>query len=593
MHGVDLTVDPALDASLSRWEEHGRPSLPVSGFVLERRPGAQHRGVYDAQTGAAVFETSEHVLRTAPSPDRQHVALQLAESADEDGYLAVVDVASGRVSRHPDVRCRYDPMRWTADSCAVELVAQHPRSLVRLDVRLGTVSTDVTVDVDPQARVRLFPAGPDGMLVETRAGFPTRLVDRRTGTCLGSFPAVVSVADLGQDVLVQGRRTLVLVDPRTGAQRWSWHDPRVQITSSTVTGTAVHLAAVRDGRSVLLTVVHGELVDEWPVVWRGSVATVTEIAAAGTALRALVESPTSPPQVLDVHDLRTADQGAARSAGATPDPPGATTTWHEVRADDGVVLTVVVTSPTTASGPAPLLLSCYGGFDVADLPVFEPTIPAWVESGGRYATAHVRGGGEHGSRWRDAGTGREKRRGIEDLTCIARWLVAGGLTRPDLLVLVGASHGGVLVTSCALGAPDLCAGVVSTAAPLDLLTLEMHPLGSAWTREFGDPSTPAGLDELRSISPLYRAESWPDGVVPPAFLGIVLDEDSRVDALATHAVTAALRAKGGSALTWSAPQTGHGSNHLDSLHRLGATVLSCAATMTRRTPPPLEGPRLS
>ncbi|MFD0772456.1 prolyl oligopeptidase family serine peptidase, partial [Streptomonospora algeriensis] len=171
------------------------------------------------------------------------------------------------------------------------------------------------------------------------------------------------------------------------------------------------------------------------------------------------------------------------------------------------------------------------------------------------------------------------------LAAAARGLIDAGFTRADLLLFAGASHGGVIVTACALADPGLCAGVVSTAAPLDLLNLDAHPLGRNWIGEFGDPGTAEGRARLEAVSPLSRAEKLAPGTGPPAFLGIVLDEDSRIAADDTDRLVTVLRRKGGTAELWRAPSTGHGGNHLDSLHRLGATVLGFAEQVTGSTAP--------
>lgn len=581
MPATTVPIHSALDSALTHWEQLGRPGLPDRGFTLSRRAGRQRRGIYHALTGTPVLEPDEHILSMAPAPDGRHIAVQLAEHADEAAILAVVDVSTSRLHRFPDVGCRYEPMRWCPDSCTVELIARDPNRLVSIKVRDGDVSTE---QVAQDARVRLFPAGMHGVLTESRAGEATKLVDRGNRVCMAMFPTITRVLDFGEDVLVHAGRSIHVLASRAGEERWAWHDPLLQITALTTTRDAVYLAGVRAGASRLIILVAGEVIQDLPVQYQGSAAVATDLTSDENGqVHVLIEAPMLPPCVIRAQDLESEVPQVAPSTA-----PSARTVMFEVSADDGTPLTVAVTSPAGLDGPAPMILTCYGGFGVADLPVFEPTIPAWIEAGGRYATAHVRGGGEHGAAWREAGRGRNKHRGIDDLACIAHGLIDAGLTRPELLVLVGASHGGVLVTSCAVGHPGLCTGVISTAAPLDLLRLDDHPLGSAWSREFGDPDTPEGIAEMRLISPLHRARSLPEGTVPPRFLGIVLAEDSRVNAAATEEVAAALEDKGAHATVWRAPSTGHGTNHLDSLHRLGAVVLSFAAATTGSGPSHIE-----
>ncbi|MDA2806055.1 prolyl oligopeptidase family serine peptidase [Nocardiopsis suaedae] len=639
---------PALDAALAEWEHHGRPGLPDRGFALSRLPGRERRGIYRVGGAAAgggavpVFEPEGHILRMAPSPDGRRIAVQLAERADEDAALVLVDTATGGARTYAEVRCRYDPVLWSEDSSRAELVAGGSHRFVELDARTGAVRTS---DAPTGARLRLFPGGERGLLAESRPGAATVLTDRATGSVLGTFPAVVRVLGAGDGVLVDTGRRITVLDARDGSETWSWEDASLRVTSVAArAGGALRevlAAGVRAGRSVLVRLREGEAVDESPVVYRGEPAVATDVGADADRFDVLIEGPVLPPRVVAADELlrhasrreqsaslptdRTAAQGAAESApsprahaaagqpcedrrvehrthrasdratepataaqGAAPVP--ARTERLAFPADDGTDVPVVVTSPVDAAGPTPLILTCYGGFGVPSLATFEPTVPAWVGHGGRYAIAQIRGGGEHGAAWREAGRGAAKERGIDDLAAVARGLTAAGLTRPDLLVLVGASHGGVVAASCAFGSPGLCAGVVSTAAPLDLLNLDAHPLGRHWIGEFGGPD---GTEEpgperdgrnehLRRISPLHRARNLPAGAAgPPRFLGIVLDEDSRVAADDTLAVVEALRRAGGEAALWRAPRTGHGGNHLDSLHLLGAAVLGFAATAAR------------
>ncbi|WP_304454806.1 prolyl oligopeptidase family serine peptidase [Nocardiopsis sp. YSL2] len=578
-HDSSPALVPAIDTALAQWERHGRPGLPEHGFALSRPPGRRRHGIYRADTGSPVFEPEGHILRMAPSPDGRSICVQLAERADEDAALGLVDAATGALRLYPEVRCRYDPMLWDDDSSGVELVAGGSRRLVRLDAGTGR---STAAAVPPDTRLRLFPGGRRGLLAESRSGRPSRLVDRATGVELAAFAAIVRVVPVGDDIVVDDGVRLHGLDPGSGAHRWRWGDPDLRVTSLAAHGQDIVAVGVRAGRSVIVRLVQGAVAAEREVTYRGGPAVATGVSADAGRFHALVEGPALPPRVVPAEELLSdpAEELLSDRPATVRRPAPAHTEHHVFTAEDGARVPVVVTSPADAKGPAPLILTCYGGFGVPSLPTFEPTVPAWIEQGGRYAIAQVRGGGEHGPAWRRAGHGLAKGRGIDDLTVIARGLVEAGLTRPDLLVLAGASHGGVLATSCALGSPDLCAGVVSTAAPLDLLNLGAHPLGQRWADEFGASDTPEGREHLRRISPLHRAGALASGTALPRFLGIVLAEDSRVAADDTLAVADALRRVGGSATVWRAPGTGHGGNHLDSLHRLGATVLSFAAATT-------------
>ncbi|MFW5418736.1 prolyl oligopeptidase family serine peptidase [Nocardiopsis sp. CNT-189] len=567
---------PDLDAALARWERHGRPGLPDRGFALSRLPGRSRQGIYRAGDGSPVLEPDGHILLMAPSPDGRRIALQLAGRADEDAALALLDTATGALRTYPEVRCRYDPVLWSGDSSRAELAASGSGRIAALDAATGRLRTSAA---PAGARLRYFPGGARGVLAESRPGAPTALTDLATGAGLGAFPAVTRVAAYGDGgALVGSGARLHAVDTRSGAELWSWADPSLRITSFAVLGEEVLAAGVRAGRSVLVRIVRGAVADDRPVSYGGAPAVASGVGADAGRFLVLVEGPALPPRVVEAGGLQ-----GGRPAAAAP-ASSARTERYAFTADDGAEVPVVITSPAGATGPAPLILTCYGGFGVPSLATFEPTVPAWVGHGGRYAIAQIRGGGEHGAAWREAGRGAAKERGVADLAAAARGLARAGLTRPDLLVLAGASHGGTVAAACALGSPGLCAGVVSTAAPLDLLDLGSHPLGRHWIAEFGAQGGPEAAERLRRISPLHLARGLAPGTALPRFLGIVLEEDSRVAAADTRAVVEALRRAGGDADLWCAPGTGHGGNHLDGLHRLGAAVLGFAAAATRPAP---------
>lgn len=581
MPPTPFPISPTLDAALSRWEEHARPGLPDRGFSLGRAAGGSSRGIYAAGSQRPVFETREHILRMAVAPGGRRIALQLAERADEDGTLAVLDVGSGTLRRYSDIRCRYEPMVWTSSGGCLALVTRDPHRILRMDVAHEEITADrLTTD----ARCRLFAVGDHLLIAESRAGRPTRLMRHTDGECLGEFASIVDVTALDDHTaLVRDGIGVSAVDAHTGTRLWRWEDAASRVTGVAVADGSVHLAIARGGRSVHLQLAHGVVVHEWRSTIGGSIATISDLGAVDSDAQAVIEGPTEPPRIVSLRPAAEREHHRPSGAGDFD------TVWHEFPADDGAVLTALVTSPRGLAGPLPTILACYGGFGVPDLAVFEPTIPAWVGTGCRYVTGHIRGGGEHGERWRTAGRGKNKRRGIDDLLCIARGLVDSGLTSPGRLVLAGASHGGTIVASMALAYPGACAGFVTTAAPLDLTALERHPLGRMWLDEFGDTGSLEGRREVRAISPLHRARAIPVGVRRPRYLGIVLSEDSRVDRGDTEELAAALRTGGGDAAVWEAPRAGHGGNHLDALHDLGAVLLTFAAHTTGHIFP-LRGP---
>lgn len=558
-----------LDAALHRYEQLGRTTLPSHGYRCGRLPGRTRRGLYRVADGAPVFEPDGHILSWAPADDRSHIAVQVAVAADEDAVLVIVDAVSGAVAEFDDLRCRYDPMLWDPTSSRLSMVASG--RLVDVDVDSMAV---VGVDDLPEGRWRLFPGGPDGLLTHSRSGLPTRIVDRATRNQIAQAPAVTTIVDCGGQAVYGDGRGLHAIEPTSGRSLWTWSDPDITPTTTAVSGDRLLVAGVRCGRSAVLEIVDGVVVDDVDLEAVLGPVTVSALAAAdadatGGRFAMLVESFTVPPIQLSLADVRGGDAGASSESVRRLTIP----------ADDGVDLSVVVAVPDV-DGPRPMILTCYGGFGVCALPEFEPTAAAWVENGGSYAVAQVRGGGEYGAAWRAAGYGAAKQRGVDDLVCIARGLVTAGLTTPDRLVLAGASHGGVLAASGAFGAPESCAGVVATAAPLDLTRLDEHPLGHRWAAEFGADRTLEGDERLVSLSPLHRAARLAGAENIPVLLGIVLGEDTRVSGDATRRTVDVLRDIGARAELVEYQGAGHGGNHVDVLHAMGARLLAFAAETT-------------
>lgn len=571
-----------LDDALARAERHGRPGLPVGGFTLGRADDRSRRGIHRVD-GTTVIEPDGHLHRIFPSPDRRRVAVEWAPSADENAVFGIVDVAAGTLRLHPDIRLRYDTVVWAADSRSLDVVASRNRMLVTLDLETDTRRA---VPLESEARLRLFPGGKSGLRALSSGSRGTTLTDQATGTLLGRWPALLRAAPLDAGVLVWHDGGLDAVandgagvdgDAKRGLL-WHWSDPDAQIVDVAAHGDRVVVLAVADGRSVLVDLVDGVEIERSEADSAGSdTLTTTAIGFDDGVLHLGVEGPLTPPRIV----ARTKEH-------ATIAPPPAetlgATVRHDLPADDGATLTVHVTAPLGAEGPVPLILTCYGGFGVPHLPLFEPTVPAWVAFGGAYASAQLRGGGERGRAWREAGRGARKQRTIADLADVARGLIAAGITRPDLLVLAGASLGGVIAAGCAIEHPELCAGFVTTAAPLDLLALDDHPLGARWRAEFGDDGTPESRARLRTLSPLAQAEALPVGTPIPSYLGVVLGEDTRVLARDTHRMVEALQQAGGSARLWTAAGAGHGANESAALHALGLTVLDFAAEVTTAMP---------
>lgn len=188
--------------------------------------------------------------------------------------------------------------------------------------------------------------------------------------------------------------------------------------------------------------------------------------------------------------------------------------------------------------PQPTLLYGYGGFNVPLTPTFRAAWPAWVEAGGVLVVANLRGGGEFGREWHEAGIRDRKQNVFDDFVAVARDLFATGVTVPGRLALHGGSNGGLLVGAVMTQHPDLAAAVLPAVGVLDMLRFHRFTIGSAWISDYGDPEDAEDFAVLRAYSPLHNLR---EGVAYPATLVLTGDHDDRVVPAHSHKFIAQLQ----------------------------------------------------
>ena len=191
----------------------------------------------------------------------------------------------------------------------------------------------------------------------------------------------------------------------------------------------------------------------------------------------------------------------------------------------------------TADTPA--LLYGYGGFDVSLTPAFSVTNLVWMEAGGVYAQPNLRGGGEYGKPWHDAGTKERKQNVFDDFIAAAEWLFAHHYTSPQKLVLSGASNGGLLVGATVNQRPDICRVAWPAVGVMDMLRFHKFTVGYAWVSDYGSSDDSAGFKYLSAYSPVHAVKV---GAKYPAVLVTTADHDDRVYPAHSFKYAAALQA---------------------------------------------------
>lgn len=206
---------------------------------------------------------------------------------------------------------------------------------------------------------------------------------------------------------------------------------------------------------------------------------------------------------------------------------------------DGTSIPMFVVTRADRTGPAPTILYGYGGFGISLTPYYSPAILAWVEAGGAYAIANLRGGGEYGKRWHDAGRGKYKQNGFDDFIAAAEYLKRERIAAADGLAIQGESNGGLLVGAVVNQRPDLFAAALPGVGVMDMLRFDRFTGGQFLIEEYGDPCVEADFVVLRSYSPYHNVQA---GVDYPAILVTTADTDDRVVPAQSFKYVAALQA---------------------------------------------------
>jgi prolyl oligopeptidase len=195
-------------------------------------------------------------------------------------------------------------------------------------------------------------------------------------------------------------------------------------------------------------------------------------------------------------------------------------------------------------GSSPTMLYGYGGFSVTTLPVYRQDVPAWLERGGIWVTASLRGGAEYGETWHKGGMLEKKQNVFNDFIAVAEQLVKDGYTSPARLGIMGGSNGGLLVGVVMEQRPDLFAVALPAVGVMDMLRYDKFTGGALWTTEYGSASNPAQFPFLIKYSPVQNIKS---GICYPATLVTTADHDDRVVPSHSFKFAAALQAGQGCA----------------------------------------------
>ena len=192
---------------------------------------------------------------------------------------------------------------------------------------------------------------------------------------------------------------------------------------------------------------------------------------------------------------------------------------------DGTRVPMFIVRKKGTAGPAPTMLYGYGGFNAAMTPSFNPANIAWVERGGVYVVANIRGGSEYGNAWHDAGRLANKQNVFDDFIAAGEFLKKNGIAAPKGLAAIGRSNGGLLVGAVTNQRPDLFDAVAPGVGVMDMLRFDRFTAGRYWVDDYGHPGKEADFKTLLAYSPYHNIKG---GRAYPPLIAVTADTDDRV-----------------------------------------------------------------
>jgi prolyl oligopeptidase len=504
-----------------------------------------------------------------PSPDGRKVAVSLSEHGTEDGSLYVYDAGSGKVAGEPipHVNLMGGSVAWRHDGSGFWYTRCADPAGFRQQVwfrELGGAPDRVDLAggfADERIAEHNLSASPDGRWVMDRVqkgdGGEGQVFLRSQGAG-GSWWQVAGIPDKCVQAVL-GPDALYLLSRRDA--------PHGKVLRLPVTGDAT-VAGARE------IVPASELIIEDLAVTRDTVW-VADIDGGPQQVRAFDTSGKPLPPVhipplssVSSYVARLSVLGQDRIAwsresftepatwwvaadGQAPRPTALRTTTpvdlsgYEVTREfatsrDGTRIPLnVITAPGIArDGTAPALLTAYGGYGMSQVPRFDPELLLWLEQGGVYVVANIRGGGEFGEQWHHAGRLATKQNCFDDFIACADHLHSSRITSRDRLVIMGGSNGGLLMGAVLTQRPDIARAVVAAVPVMDSLRSETTTNGRFNTTEFGTVEDPELFTALLAYSPYHNVV---DGTAYPAVLLTAGENDTRVDAWHAKKMTARLQ----------------------------------------------------
>ena len=524
-----------------------------------------------------------------PAHDGRKLAYTLHENNADEATLHVVDVAGGKDSAADRIRLYYDSLAWDAAGTGLYYTWSPTGAGVtpadraaRADIRYHALGTDPARDAvvrpavgDPNA-YQGASASRDGHWLFASVGTfarndlyfkDLRVKSAAWRTLVAGVPAHFSVEAWNDRFYVTtddgaSRYRVLVAEPASPARsQWKEIVPEAAdavLEDASIVGGRLALSYLRNAASGLeIRTLDGRPIRTVTLPGIGSSGGLVGTPAEDQAFYSF-SSFTEPPEIWRTSIARGGARLWARQVvPVDPKPYVVEQVFYPSKDGTRIPMFLVHRKDLPRDGSTPFLLYGYGGFNLSMEPAFSAQLYPWLEAGGAYALANLRGGGEYGEDWHKAGELANKQHVFDDFIAAGEYLVGQHWTKPERLAIRGGSNGGLLVGAVLTQRPDLFKAVICEVPLLDMVRYHRFGNGPAWVSEYGSADNEADFRWLYAYSPYHHVTA---GTAYPAVLMSSSDSDDRVDPLHARKMTAALQAAttGGPVLLRIEAHAGHG-----------------------------------
>ncbi|MEY2884540.1 MAG: hypothetical protein RL490_2264 [Pseudomonadota bacterium] len=576
----------AIKARLTQLFDYERVTLPVSRGArtfYRRNSGLQNQSVLYVREGDAsprvlidpngwAKDGATALAEWAPSTDGRFIAYAVQDGGTDWRTIKVLDVASGQPLADDLDWVKFSGIAWNADSSGF-FYSRHPADPKGKDFVSAVYDHDVwfhRVGTPQSADTKIYAStghpgyynqadsSDDGRWLVIRsstgsdANFEIRVADTRSAapeliTLVPERKADWRFAGAEGDTLyfvtndgAPRYRVVAFTGVASGAPKLATivGEGPDTLTGAHIVGAHLIVTALQDARSdVRRYTLTGKAEGKVALPGLGTASGFDGVPGSATAYYSFTSY--NAPATIYRYDAASNTSTVYAAPKVAFDPANYVVEQRFFTSKDGAKVPMFIAHKKGLTTPAPTLMYGYGGFNINVLPAFQVDALAWMEMGGIYAEVTLRGGGEYGAEWHDAGRRLKKQNVFDDFIAGGEFLIASGLTPKGGLAIQGGSNGGLLVGAVVNQRPDLFAAALPAVGVMDMLRFPLFTEGRTWTDDYGDPADAVQFRNLYGYSPYHNIRGGRDY---PAILVTTADTDDRVVPGHSFKYTAALQA---------------------------------------------------